>query len=590
VNEFLLFSSDEPGREVKATYIGQDVVRGIRVDKWRTCHIDRTRLITEKRIWSFAQRGVSMPSGVVSDLGVPVQAIINGSVLYENYTKRFEFDEVFNVLSYRPSLTELINRITPTRGVFCDGVQQDQLVSLTDVGINWPFRFNVRVEASTSRSVEWQRFHLYYHRGDDDSSSRLRYDYLPQGSEDYQSVIHDYTDNLTYTIDRRIGTCKINRGVEVPDVNPLIDPIRFFIKNEAIFIYRPPEKAWENKRTRCKLILKIKKKIVFYLYFFLVCRTGSVQCTVLTTQADNFPNIIEPDTGLPSGETWNKTAIEYSWAMRAPDRSPTNRTRRLDYPVSLYLKMYRYQDSSLLNVNTEDVEYEFYEMSYDENLNQFDVSLCYRSLNYEYLHLGFILDIDGESKTIDRNNLNRFQLERDVHYNLINRMQIRYSRITDLEIDHESTDRYISVYFTLLGRTPNPESESGFYDDEPTAEEARDILKQVIDDEQFEFDMTLRDGSQIRFRASTKSLSTSKQFMNTHVFGKQITLQSYTSISLGLAIGVGLLAGLVAGILVAAVIRIVRKKPMPSLPSTITNPLPTINFRSEKTTKTTSDA
>jgi hypothetical protein len=55
---------------------------------------------------------------------------------------------------------------------------------------------------------------------------------------------------------------------------------------------------------------------------------------------------------------------------------------------------------------------------------------------------------------------------------------------------------------------------------------------------------------------------------------------------------VGALVGLIVGILVAALIRIVRNRPMPSLPrtSSIANPMPTINFRPIKPAETASDA
>ncbi len=330
-----------------------------------------------------------------------------------------------------------------------------------------------------------------------------------------------------------------------------------------------------------------------YFYFFLVCRTGSIDCTVLTATIENFPVIVEPDTGKPSGETWKNTNIEYAWAMRSSNtRSSSNGSKVLDYPVSLLLKMYRYADPnnpSPLNLDTADVEYEFYEMSHDANLNQFDTSTCYRSLNYEYLHLIFILKLN-RGDIIDGNHLNRLRLDQDIHYNLVNRMQIRYSRITDLEIDHDSTTNDVLVFFTLLGQTPNPESASGFYDDEPTAAQARDIIQQVINDGQFEFEMRLRDGSEVQFRAEPGTLTTSKQFMSTHTNGKQVTRLSYTSSSLALAITVGSLGGLFVGIIIAAVIRIVKKKPMPAFPSTVSNPLPTINFRSKKATEATSDA
>lgn len=135
--------------------------------------------------------------------------------------------------------------LAPPKGVFCGSNSAGNLISLKDIGIEWPDHFSVRVESSTSRSSRWQRFHLRYSLGRRSGTRRLRYDYLPPGSEDFETVIHDYTDSLTYIIDRRVGTCKINAGVDIPDVSPILDPIRFFVKHEANFIFNPPEKAWE---------------------------------------------------------------------------------------------------------------------------------------------------------------------------------------------------------------------------------------------------------------------------------------------------------------------------------------------------------
>ncbi len=269
MNEFLLFSSNNPDREVTPVYLRQEVIRGIPVDTWQTCYINRAQRRTVKRVWSFAQQGVSMPSGDVGEFAVPVQAIINASIVDLSDVQTLEFDEVFNVLSYKLSLSRLAMSIPQPRGVYCDNVPSEQLVSLKDVGINWPFRFNVRIEASTSNKTQWERFHLFYHQGDDESSGRLRYDFLPANGADYESVIHDYTDNLTYIIDRRLGTCQINRGVEIPDVDPLRDPIRFFLKNEARFIVTPPENVWENRGLRRKINPKNTKLKFYFLFYFL---------------------------------------------------------------------------------------------------------------------------------------------------------------------------------------------------------------------------------------------------------------------------------------------------------------------------------
>ena len=107
------------------------------------------------------------------------------------------------------------------------------------------------MEESASRSAQWQRFHLRYDHPER-GPRRIHYDFLPPGSEHYQSIIHDFGDNLTYTIDHSVGTCKITRGTESPDVNPIVDPIGFFIKNERQFIYRERERIWEFNGYRRK--------------------------------------------------------------------------------------------------------------------------------------------------------------------------------------------------------------------------------------------------------------------------------------------------------------------------------------------------
>ncbi|CAF3591913.1 unnamed protein product, partial [Rotaria sp. Silwood1] len=329
MNEFMLFSNENPSRPiVRPIYLGQDIVRGIPVDKWQTCYINKETYQTTRRIWAFAQQGVVMPGSTIENYAIPVQALVSASVVFPNGTQAFEVDEVFNVLSFRPGIIETTDALAPPKGVFCASGPGQTLVSLKDVGVSWPNRFSVRVDTSTSRSSRWQRFHLRYDQGRDGGSRRLRYDFMPPGSEDFQSIIHDYSDNLTYIIDQRIGSCKINAGVYIPDVNFIYDPIRFFVKHEAHFIFNPPENAWEFNGFRS-------------------CRGNTIKCTILTTSVDNFPPMVDLDTGASTGETWQATNIEYGWSVRAPyARPPSDQPKQFDYPVSLYLKMYRFRDSN----------------------------------------------------------------------------------------------------------------------------------------------------------------------------------------------------------------------------------------------------
>lgn len=318
------------------------------------------------------------------------------------------------------------------------------------------------------------------------------------------------------------------------------------------------------------------------------CRWNSISCRILTTVLMNFPPIVQTDTGTPTGETWYKTYMEYAWAKRTPDNplSPSN-TSQYDYPVSLFLRMQRDADGAQQPSETANIEYEFYEMSHDPNLNQFDTSICYRSKRYEYFHLVFVLEVTRD-ELADSPALDRFQLDQAVQYNLINRMQIRYSRVTDLEIDHEQIGNELTVFFTLLGQTPDPNSPSGFVEDEITAQRAHDIIKEIIDDGQFEFEMHLGDNSTALFRGKPDSLIASEQYISTHSRGRQMTNDTYTIGSQVTAAVVGAVIGLFAGVALAALLRIIRKKRTTSPPSSIANPAQ-VDLQT-RTTTDTSDA
>ena len=312
---------------------------------------------------------------------------------------------------------------------------------------------------------------------------------------------------------------------------------------------------------------------------------------MVTTSVDNFPPLIDPETGNATGETWAATNIEYGWSMRAPLAPPPPDTRKtFDYPVNLYLKMYRFNDAanpSLFNLRTEDLEYEFFEMSHELNPWDFDTSICYRSNNSEYLHLGMVLNLE-RANLLEGNNLNRRLFERDLHLNLIDKMKVRYSRISGLEIDHERATNEVNVFFTLLGRIPKPVSGSGPADNEPNAKEARDNLEKVINEGEFEFKLRLANetDSEVKVVGRKSSLKSSKQFMSTHIAGRQVVKESYSSGSQAAAIIFGSIIGAVLGVLLVGIVKVIRKEPLPALPSLPTsfnNPLPNISFYNKKT-------
>jgi hypothetical protein len=252
LNEFLLFSSHDPGRpSIIPRYLGQAVVRGIPVDQWETCLVDRKQYRTERRLWSFAQKGVKTPFGVVNDLAFPVHALINASIALPNGTQIDEFDDIFNIVSYKPGVLATSNMLAPPKGVFCSNTEGSQnLITPSEVGVFWPLRFSVRIDVSTSRSSTLQTFQFRLHTTEE--RKRMRYDYLPVGAEDFRTVIVDYTDGLIYSLDRQSGLCEITRGTNFSDVNPIVKPIEFFIKYQDSLISNLPKNAWEFNGYRSK--------------------------------------------------------------------------------------------------------------------------------------------------------------------------------------------------------------------------------------------------------------------------------------------------------------------------------------------------
>ena len=306
-----------------------------------------------------------------------------------------------------------------------------------------------------------------------------------------------------------------------------------------------------------------------------------------TTSIKNFPPFVEPDTGEPDGSSWDSTNLEYAWTFRSPNARPAdpNVGKAFDYPVYLYLKLFRYPDPtnpSMTTADIQDLEYEFYEMSTESNPYDFDTSSCYRANRLEYLHLGFTMTSSVDN-AIDVGTLDRRLFERQLHALLSARMTVKYSRISGIVFEHEQISNEIIVFFTLLGKTPNPGSGSGVIDSEISVNDAVNRLKLVIDNGNFRFTMPLNDqiGTDAEFRGKQDSLKNSTTIMSTHAAGTKVVETNYSSSSEALAVIIGTLLGLLIGAILAAVIRILRKEPMPDilhLPKSFSNPIPSISF------------
>ena len=278
-------------------------------------------------------------------------------------------------------------------------------------------------------------------------------------------------------------------------------------------------------------------------------------------------------------------SMEYAWSTRAPlaPQAEPNRPRGFDYPAHLYLRFY-FDNASAIPTGpgfgrNEDVEYEFFEMSDDVSPYDFDVSTCFRANNYDYLHLGFVFTFNNGA--LDNGNvINRRSLVRETIRTLVRTMRVGVTRVSGLEIDHETVGNNVTVFFTLLGTIPSiPTSE-------PNVDQARQTLTDAINKGDYSVTVPLVDGSSTNlvFTATPNSLKSSKQYMSTHAAGRSIVEESYSGSAEAVAVIVGLIIGLIVGVIIAVAFRVVRKEPvvLPGSTVSLSNPLPSIRFQNQK--------
>ena len=250
MDEVLLFGSRDPERPIILQYIGSSVVRDIPVEQWEFCKVYQQERRTIRTQWSFAKPDFPLAEGISSPaVSTPVERIITTSIVSDDGLQVFKLDEISNIFSYRARIVETSDAFAPPKGIVCPNLVSD-LLSLDDVGIVWPRRYSVRVDALTSRGAGWSAFHLRVDQNDE--RKRIRYDYVPKGANHSQTIIIDYRDQLRYVINRELGSCTIAQGVDWLNVDPIHSPIEFFFNLHDQFIQQPPRNAWEYNGVRSK--------------------------------------------------------------------------------------------------------------------------------------------------------------------------------------------------------------------------------------------------------------------------------------------------------------------------------------------------
>ncbi|CAF4068948.1 unnamed protein product [Rotaria sp. Silwood2] len=589
LSEFIQFSSSNTQQPIVPKYIGSGFFRDMPVDQWEVCIVDKQIKRTERRVWSFVKPDFQTSADSKVNISIPLGYVMNASIVPNDGSMNLEFNEIISIVSFKPKIVDTSDFFALPQGTFCPNMMPN-LVSLSDSGIEWPLRYTVRVVTTTSRGVRTNPLRLRVDNNAD--TRRARFDYMIDDENNYETLIIDYREQIKYVIDQTRGVCKILQGVSWPDVNPELNPIEFFLKLKETMLDQPPTNTWQYKGTR-------------------LCRGSTMHCVIYTMSLDNYPPMISPETGMPSAQNWDETHIEYAWSKRDLILTPQiDKPKILDYPVSLFLRTYqRIATSTGTEYRSEEIEYEFFEMSTDLPNDGFDISVCYRSRNWPYLHLAFMVKL-SKGNLADSNHLNRKELyDRFLLMLQTTMAPISSTRIHQLEIDHDITLTADTLYvmFLLLGPTPAADPISGNISlttpiptDQLSVEAAREQLRSTINNGNFNINVQLLDSdrSNVTFMAVPDSLQNAKEFLAAHplIFnGENTTVSEINMINMtntivhtvvvseektewkwssraqvGGIVG-GLLIGLVVGIVVILIANLVMKKP--SSPSQTTLPM-----------------
>ncbi|CAF4356349.1 unnamed protein product [Rotaria socialis] len=603
LSELLQFFNPSIQKPLVPKYMGPGTFRDIDVDQWELCIVDQTTKRTEHRVWYFIQPEFQTSVGTIPNISIPLGYAMNTSIVPNDGSQNLEFNEITSIYSFKPTIMETSDFFAPPRGTFCPNLVPE-LVSLSDLGIEWPLRYTIRIDATTSRGIRANPLHLTVDNNPD--TKRARFDYLIDNENNYETVVIDYREQIKYVIDRTRGSCRIVQGVGWPDVNPESKPIEFFLKLKETMLDQPPINAWQYRGVR-------------------LCRGSKMHCTINTMVINDYPAIVDPETGFFNGQNWNETHIEYEWSKRDPVMNlPAGEQKSFDYPVSLFLRTHQITETSTgTKYRFEEVEYEFYGMTTDISNDAFDVSDCYRSRDWPYLHLGFTLNLN-RGNLVDSNHLDRKALYDSFLITLQTAMRpISVTRIHQLEIDHDvtSTSNTIYVMFILLGPVPiadpisnNETSKTTKSTDQFSVETAREKLRTTINNGDFNINVQLFDDdrSNITFRAVPDSLQNAREFLASHplifnlanhtvseinvinmtntivqtlvVFEQKINLK-WSSKAQTVGIVVGLLIGLVLGIIIVVAAKFVRK-PLSSSSSTMISMAPITNLAYDRRQET----
>lgn len=277
LSEFIQFSSPNAQKPILPIYIGPGTFRDIAVDQWELCLFDEKTKRNDHRIWYFVQSEFQTSLGSVSNISIPLGYVTNSSIATDDGSINLQFDEITNIYSFKPQIIESSDFFVPPKGIFCPNFAS-LLANLSDLGIQWPVRYSVRIHSTTSRGIRENPLRLIVDNNLE--TKRARFDYKTDNKDNYKTVILDYQENIKYVIDKIDGSCDIVQGIDWNNFNPEWKPAHFFFKLKETMLDQPPKNAWQYRGIRRNYYYKYcyHKSCLFEINIYSNRNTG---CTDL---------------------------------------------------------------------------------------------------------------------------------------------------------------------------------------------------------------------------------------------------------------------------------------------------------------------
>ncbi|XP_062575643.1 uncharacterized protein LOC134237559 [Saccostrea cucullata] len=474
-------------------YMGTTVVRGMRVDQWKSClywpNMDATMTVN----WYFTVSGWN--TAIQSQ--IPVRATVIGNIWEPNpqNTARVAraFNHTYEFAEFRsqfPDYVDLSRVFETPSGVLCPGRKDVKPVPTPS---NY-FRFTSEILNPGQKTIgfikEWYDFNM----------SLVRYDYKPDPLTfnpyglDTLSEVHDWNEGVAYRMDKVRGNCTVTVIAPTDFDAHGLDATTVRIRTAKEFFYfDKTQYAYEG----------IKK-------------ARGIDCDVWIAKRSDWP------ANGPVNSTWEWYFAVNDWVQS------TGHTYDFGMPIQMKL-------------TTDTISFIYNMYDYDEeqpSIFDFDISTCF---NYTEKR-DFTFKLDAIYQNTVGKNLQLFKYETllTVH----KWTNLSPLRIQNIKVDYDTT--HVIVTLTILGGNPiqgdvaNPKAQVDL-------DQAATMLNAAINRGDFQIPVDITNiANPIILRASPYTLSSSQhQNIAEYYVAPPPSKTTYTA---------GQMAGLGIGMLVFAFI------------------------------------